>query len=95
MKSKKNKIIPKKYNERTPPIVEVIWEDSWANNNYNYTDEAFKAEGPLILHNVGYLIQNDKRGVGLALERNVKATNSRNVSFIPRMLIKKMCKIRR
>ncbi len=89
--------MPKKTNPRTSikagDRVEVEWEDAynsggWVSNIEDHT--------PAIVHTVGFVVFNDKRGIKLATGRSKNLNDSYDAlgqSFVPQGMVRKIRKI--
>lgn len=81
---------------KLPGLTQVVWEDSWSNHSYNYTEEEIQKETPKVLVSCGFVCRDDKSGITLALE--VDDCNSkrsfRHVQHIPRAMIRSVKKVK-
>lgn len=79
---------------KEPRIVKVEWEDAWNSGSTQFGDKELIEEPPFILRSTGYLVQNDKRGISLAMERGPGNRPNRYVTFIPRAMVRKVIRLR-
>lgn len=71
----------------TPPLVIVTWHDANATATEVYTKA--KHHAPAVLLTVGWLVENDERGVSLCCERNQDDAEPwyRGHTFIPKGMV--------
>lgn len=72
-------------------LVELYWLDA---SHYMYANDVSRKtmdQGGDILIASGYLVEVNKNGVALCAELNEKREPSRDVTIIPRVLVRKVC----
>ena len=68
-------------------IAFVKWQDSWSNQRDYWTPNDLAKEQPKILWSTGIVVQDDKQGVTLAIEKDAEHDRYRHIQHIPRQAI--------
>jgi hypothetical protein len=73
-------------------IVDITWEDAWADSKNYYTVESIKDEKPYIGHTIGKVIRHDKHGTTIAQEYGFgeRAPDYRRIHHVPRSMVRKI-----
>ena len=74
--------------------VEVVWEDAWSNAGNNWIAEGMAREPGIILHTTGFLLNNNKCGVDIAMEWAPGDQHYRKVQHIPRSYVRSVRRVK-
>ncbi len=70
-------------------VVEIVWEDSWSNENDRYYESELMLEPPLLLTNIGYLVAENSHGVVISSALPTPSGGWTHVHNIPKRMIHK------
>jgi hypothetical protein len=74
-------------------IALVRWRDSWLEASQHWECGEIAGQPDCICMNVGFVVQNDSRGIGLAMSRYEGQTRCRIITFIPKPAILEACRL--
>jgi hypothetical protein len=75
---------------KTPPLVEVLWQDAFANPRWMYRAEAVDLfDGGCLCATAGYMILNNSKGIILACSVSAEGMFG-SFQFIPRGMVKEI-----
>lgn len=77
---------------KTRPLVVVEWKDAFGSAGWKPHEDLFDREGAQVF-TVGWLMQDDKRGVGLVSGFSPSDGAAVSYSFIPRGMVKRVIKL--
>ena len=73
-------------------IVDITWEDAWADSQNYYTVDSINSESPYIGHTVGKVIRHNKYGTTIAQEYGFgsRVDDFRRVHHVPKAMVRKI-----